>query len=142
MGPRLLAEHFVPLQAGLVGLPEGVTRPPDPHVLQEPEVPDLVAHQGLVENVCSLFFIGLDAPAKENQKGHLALCSPVHVYNYYGEFQVSTIDCSSLSLDIKIFFFFFIYITSPNKFIKSSALGNLPDIVWIFILEIFHQGTN
>lgn len=71
VGPGLLAEHFVPLQAGLVELPEGVARPADPHVLQQPEVPDLVAHQGFIENVCSLFVIGLDAPAKENQKGHL-----------------------------------------------------------------------
>lgn len=71
VGPGLLAEHFVPLQAGLVGLPEGISRPPHPHVLQEPQVPDLVAHQGFVENVGSLFVIGLDAPAKENQKGHL-----------------------------------------------------------------------
>lgn len=71
VGPGLLAEHLVPLEAGLVGLPEGVSRPAHPHVLQEPQVPDLVAHQGFVENVCSLFVIGLDAPAKGNQKGHL-----------------------------------------------------------------------
>lgn len=85
VGPGLLAEHFVPLQAGLVGLPEGVARPPHPHVLQEPQVPDLVAHQGFVENVGSLFVIGFDAPAKGKPKGTSLHTEGTN--NYHGEFK-------------------------------------------------------
>lgn len=132
MGPGLLAEHFVPLQAGLVGLPEGVARPPDPHVLQQPQVPDLVAHQGLVENVCSLLVIGLDAPAKQNQKGRLlTLYTPTNIpVTLNHTFILGHQDL------------FLLFITSSKTFTKSLALGNLPDVVWIFCLKVFHQGSN
>lgn len=132
VGPGLLAEHFVPLQAGLVGLPEGVARPPDPHVLQQPQVPDLVAHQGLVENVCSLLVIGLDAPAKENQKGRLLTpYTPTNIAVTLNH------TCIIGHRDL-----FLLFITSSKTFTKSLAVGNLPDVVWIFRLEVFHQGSN
>lgn len=71
VGPRLLTQHFVPFQAGLVRLPERITCPSDPDVLQKTKVADLVAHQGIIENVCSLFVIGFDAPGEGNKQGHL-----------------------------------------------------------------------
>lgn len=37
---------------------------------------------------------------------------------------------------------FLLFITSSKTFTKSLALGNLPDVIWIFCLEVFHQGSN
>lgn len=71
MGPCLLTQHFVPFQARLVCLPECVTCPSDPDVLEKTEVADLVAHQGIIENVCSLFVIWFDASGKGREQGHL-----------------------------------------------------------------------
>lgn len=71
VGPRLLTQHFVPFQARFVCLPERITCPSDPDVLQKTKVADLVAHQRIIENVCSLFVIGFDASGKGNQQGHL-----------------------------------------------------------------------
>lgn len=66
--PRLLTQHLVPLQARLVGLPEGVAGPPHAHVLQEAQVADLVAHQGLAEDVSCFLVIGFDAPEREPRR--------------------------------------------------------------------------
>lgn len=132
MGPRLLAQHFVPFQAGLVRLPEGITCPPDPHVLQQTEVADLVTHQGVIENVRSLFVIGFDAPEKENKQS-LQQCQRLLL-------RVQTIYFNSLPLEIKILFWFFNF--TRQKFTKALPQGNLPNVVWIFGLKIFHQGSD
>lgn len=70
--PGLLAEHLVALQAGLVGLTEGVARSPHAHVLHQAQVTHLVAHQGLREDVGRLLIVGLDAP-EENKKTQTGL---------------------------------------------------------------------
>lgn len=62
MGPGCFAEHFVAFQTRLVGLAEGVPRPPHAHVLHEAKVVDLVADQGVGEDVGRLLVIGFDAP--------------------------------------------------------------------------------
>lgn len=80
MGPSLLTEHFVSFQARLICLPECITCPPDPDVLQKTEVADLVAHQGIIENVGSLLVIGFDAPAKGNEQGRLVAALQVNSY--------------------------------------------------------------
>lgn len=64
MGPGPLAEHFVALQARLVGLAEGVARPPHADVLHQAEVAHLVADQSVGEDVGGLLVIGLDAPGE------------------------------------------------------------------------------
>ena len=68
MGPGLLAEHLVALQAGLVHLAEGVARPPHAHILHEAEVAHLVAHQRVCEDVGCLLVIGLDAPEDRHKE--------------------------------------------------------------------------
>lgn len=60
--PCLFAKHLVSFQAGFIGLPEGVACPPHSDILQQTQVPDLMAHETLVENVCCFFIIRLDAP--------------------------------------------------------------------------------
>lgn len=62
MGPGWFAEHFVAFQTRLVGLAEGVPCPPHTYVLHEAKVVDLVADQGLGEDVGRLLVIGFDAP--------------------------------------------------------------------------------
>lgn len=64
MGPGALAEHFVALQARLVGLAEGVAGPPHADVLHQAQVAQLMANQGLGEDVGSLLIVGLDAPSE------------------------------------------------------------------------------
>lgn len=58
----MFAKHLVSFQAGFIGLPEGVACPPHSDVLQKTQVPDLMADEALVEDVCRLFIVGLDAP--------------------------------------------------------------------------------
>lgn len=62
--PGLLTKHFVPFQARLVGLPEGIAGPPHSDVLQETQVPDLVTYQPLAEDVCRLLIIRFDTPTR------------------------------------------------------------------------------
>lgn len=64
MGPGPLAEHFVALQARLVGLAEGVAGSPHTHVLHQAQVAHLVADQGVGEDVGGLLVIRLDAPGE------------------------------------------------------------------------------
>lgn len=71
MGPGGFAEHFVAFQTRLVGLAEGVSRPPHTDVLHEAEVVHLVADQGLGEDVGGLLFIGLDAPGTQDNGFYL-----------------------------------------------------------------------
>ena len=68
MGPGLLAEHLVALQAGLVGLAVGVAGPPHAHVLHQAQVGHLVAHQGVREDTGRLLVIGLNAPVGREEK--------------------------------------------------------------------------
>lgn len=65
--PGLLAEHLVALQAGLVGLTEGVARSPHTDILHEAQVTHLMAHQGLREDVGGLLIVGLDTPEKKKK---------------------------------------------------------------------------
>ena len=62
MRPCLFTQHFVSFQARFVGLPEGIARPPHADILQKTQVPDLMTHQTLVEDVCSFFIIRFDTP--------------------------------------------------------------------------------
>lgn len=68
MGPGAFAEHFVALQARLVGLAEGVARSAHTHVLHQAQVAHLVAHQGLCEDVGGLLIVGLDTPGEKEEK--------------------------------------------------------------------------
>lgn len=58
----MFTQHFVSFQARFVGLPEGIARPPHADILQKTQVPDLMTHQTLVEDVCSFFIIRFDTP--------------------------------------------------------------------------------
>lgn len=58
----MLAKHLVSFQARFIGLPEGVACPPHSDVLQKTQVPDLVADEALVEDVCRLLIVRFDAP--------------------------------------------------------------------------------
>ena len=71
MGPGPLAEHLVALQAGLVGLAEGVARSPHAHVLHQAQVARLVADQRLGEDVGRLLVVGLDAPGEGRRDGEV-----------------------------------------------------------------------
>ncbi len=68
MGPGPFAEHFVALQAGLVGLAESVACPPHTHVLHQAQVAHLMADQGVSEDVGRLLVIGLDASEEKEEK--------------------------------------------------------------------------
>lgn len=61
MGPGPFAEHFVALQAGLVGLAEGVACSPHADILHQAQVAHLMADQRIGEDVGCLLVIRFDA---------------------------------------------------------------------------------
>lgn len=130
VGPGLLAQHFVSFQAWLVCLPECIPCPSNPDIFQKTEVADLVAHQGIIENVRSLFVIGLDASGKEmnSDTGPQPCKSTATVVNRRFQQTYPWVPKHHL--------------TQPNSNSPTSLQGHLPNVVWIFCLEIFHQGSN
>lgn len=68
MGPGPFAEHFVALQARLVGLTEGIAGSPHTDVLYQAQVAHLMADQRVGEDVGGLLVIGLDAPGKQRKR--------------------------------------------------------------------------
>lgn len=65
MRPGSFAEHFVALQAGLVGLAEGIACSSHTDVLHQAQVAHLMADQRVGEDVGCLLIIGLDAAGKQ-----------------------------------------------------------------------------
>lgn len=68
MRPGPFAEHFVALQAGLVGLAEGIACSSHTDVLHQAQVAHLMADQRVGEDVGRLLIIGFDAAGKQENK--------------------------------------------------------------------------